>query len=318
MKKDVVIISVLFLLFASFVSATEVGYVVNGDNSANPIITEILKNKGINFEIIHDYEIKKNNLNEYYAVFTENYRVKNLVIPKDIPVISMNKNYARYFGFVNYERIRIGRKNSEVLNKFNQVLSPYIFSNNVLRYYYIDQRDEGEYNIPIISIKVSDNQKGSLVSYYNQNGLRKCFFGIPEIEFWSEESKDLFGDCVDFVLGGNYEPPEEPPQQEDPECYVDEDCPEGYDCNEGVCVEIIVEPECYENADCSEGFECNEGVCKEIPEEPPIEEEGWYCAVEGTTRNDCVGFSSGLGTRCYLDEAHETWDYCSSGWVELI
>ena len=45
------------------------------------------------------------------------------------------------------------------------------------------------------------------------------------------------------------------------ECTVDADCPEGYDCVNGVCVPV---GQCRVDADCPEGYVCVNGVC--VPE----------------------------------------------------
>jgi len=41
----------------------------------------------------------------------------------------------------------------------------------------------------------------------------------------------------------------------------------------------------------------------------------YTCEANNQTRTDCLSFSSGLKTRCYLNEEKTSWAYCSSGWV---
>ena len=44
----------------------------------------------------------------------------------------------------------------------------------------------------------------------------------------------------------------------------------------------------------------------------------FYCAAEPGSLSECEhGFSSGKGTRCYLEENHSSWDYCGSGWLNV-
>ena len=38
-------------------------------------------------------------------------------------------------------------------------------------------------------------------------------------------------------------------------------------------------PECQVNSDCSEGYECVEGVCEQIPDDPPAIELGPFVAA---------------------------------------
>jgi len=43
----------------------------------------------------------------------------------------------------------------------------------------------------------------------------------------------------------------------------------------------------------------------------------FYCEAESSIM-ECPGeLSGGLGTRCYLNEEKTSWDYCSSGWIEI-
>lgn len=43
----------------------------------------------------------------------------------------------------------------------------------------------------------------------------------------------------------------------------------------------------------------------------------YYCEAESSIM-ECPGeLSGGLGTRCYLNEEKNSWDYCKSGWIEI-
>lgn len=42
----------------------------------------------------------------------------------------------------------------------------------------------------------------------------------------------------------------------------------------------------------------------------------YYCENENSLRDCSYGISGGKGTRCYLNEEHDSWDYCSSGWIK--
>jgi len=42
-----------------------------------------------------------------------------------------------------------------------------------------------------------------------------------------------------------------------------------------------------------------------------------YCEAEETKRF-CFELSDGAGTRCYLNQEKTSWDYCKTGWKELV
>ena len=44
----------------------------------------------------------------------------------------------------------------------------------------------------------------------------------------------------------------------------------------------------------------------------------YYCEVESSIMECDGGLSSGQGTRCYLNAEKSNWDYCRSGWVEIV
>ncbi len=43
----------------------------------------------------------------------------------------------------------------------------------------------------------------------------------------------------------------------------------------------------------------------------------YYCEAESSILECPGGLSGGSGTRCYLTEEKNSWDYCSSSWVEI-
>lgn len=43
----------------------------------------------------------------------------------------------------------------------------------------------------------------------------------------------------------------------------------------------------------------------------------YYCEAESSILECPGGLSGGSGTRCYFTEEKNSWDYCSSGWMEI-
>ena len=48
-----------------------------------------------------------------------------------------------------------------------------------------------------------------------------------------------------------------------------------------------------------------------------FETQKYYCESEGTVLECVGGLSSGSATRCYLNTEKNSWDYCSSGWIQI-
>jgi len=49
-----------------------------------------------------------------------------------------------------------------------------------------------------------------------------------------------------------------------------------------------------------------------------FDNNNFYCESESSIIECPGGLSGGLGTRCYLNTEKNSWDYCSSGWAEII
>ena len=48
-----------------------------------------------------------------------------------------------------------------------------------------------------------------------------------------------------------------------------------------------------------------------------FEEIKYYCESESSIKECPGGLSGGSMTRCYLNTEKNSWDYCSSGWIEV-
>jgi hypothetical protein len=47
------------------------------------------------------------------------------------------------------------------------------------------------------------------------------------------------------------------------------------------------------------------------------EEKQYYCKASSTIMSCAGGLSSGLGSRCYINEEKTSWKTCSAGWLEI-
>lgn len=48
-----------------------------------------------------------------------------------------------------------------------------------------------------------------------------------------------------------------------------------------------------------------------------FEEPKYYCEAESSIMQCDGGLSGGLGSRCYLTKEQDSWDYCSTGWLQI-
>src|SRR3989344_2502263 len=431
-----------------------IAYVVKNSHYVDENFVGILENDDANqVNIIEDKEIPMTDFSEYDLIFIGKGKIRNInSINMNKPIISINSFHGRDLGFTDRDgvsryvsnsvlKILKGEEEFKIYNKPSRMLGVvgvsayYLANNNVM---------DGVIGVAKISDEMIN--PGSVIAYKDNSNSNRCFFGIVETKYWTEDAGVLFEECFNHVMGNVPE--------EEPECVINDDCSTGFECVESMCVEIengtgmnqtqihdvkidesltnavngiriknesgefllneiselkcgkytisyrtlnvgnftenvnffgnlgnfnwsslkenlssggstttgsktitidnstfelgnynltiratIVgaedavpqdnikmrevnvicnqignnteEPECVINDDCSTGFECVESMCVEVNNNPS---SGWLCEDDGLIRDDCLSFSSGKMTRCYLNTEKTSWDFCSSGW----
>jgi hypothetical protein len=288
MKK---VISGIFLLvlLLNFIVATDVAYISRNERRIDSSIIDTFNEMSLDVEIINNKDVGDTDFSDYKLIFIGDERLRRV---RDIPVnenpsVIINRYYGRQFGLLDKGGIPKMAANSPLKVLAEELLIQVYDRSRFLRrrinlpYYFLPEKYQND-NMESVAMTAQGRKKGSVIAYSNQ-GTNKCFFGIPEAKFWTEETKVLFKNCVNFVLNSVEEDTEEETSEEPVEDEIpsdDAEIPEEEDNNDG-----------------------------------DSETQSWYCEADDSTRSDCVGLSGGLGTRCYLDEEHTNWDYCSGGWV---
>ncbi|MFH1400250.1 MAG: hypothetical protein ABIH41_01910, partial [Nanoarchaeota archaeon] len=104
------------------------------------------------------------------------------------------------------------------------------------------------------TVKIVDAPKAVATA---KDALATCTDGLLNQD---EDAVDCGGTCGGFWYDGKCN---SQPQQDDTvpdvECHLNSDCDDGFQCDDGQCVEIP--PECVEDADCASSELCSDGEC---------------------------------------------------------
>src|SRR3989344_2630535 len=153
-------------------SIMKVAYVVKNKGFADKGFVNELNEMGFDKEVILDKNIPSKDFSNYDIILIGKGKLKNArYIPNNKPIIFTSCYNGNYFGFTD----RAG-----------------------ISYCYLSKNNKKDNVIGIASVYTGRKSKGDVVAYYDGN-IRKCFFGIIESKYWSEDSKRLFRDCVNFV-----------------------------------------------------------------------------------------------------------------------
>lgn len=209
MKKILVIFSLAVLLIG--VVSADIAYVYKNEKSLNEEAINLIESKNIELDLISEKNLKNVNLQNYDAVLISE-KIQTKYISAHTNVILLEPKLAEYFSFLSKGRtskvssnMPLQVSNSKIIQVYSN--SGYRIGGPSLSYYYLPNK----YKNDVSSLARVQNEQylGDAVAY-NQNS---CFFGLTESKYWTPSTKELFSNCVSYVVSGtnNEEPPEEPP-----------------------------------------------------------------------------------------------------------
>jgi len=309
-KRLVVVLGILFIIFlCNFISAADVAYVLKKTSRADSGFIDVFSDMGLSVELIEDKNVGDVDFSDYKFIFVGDERLRNLkyISVDDIPGVIVNSKYAKQFGFLDKGRVSKLASNAKLKIKKNgdivEVYERARFRRGGVGvpYYYLRNKYKNKDVESVATTYTKRNKElGDVISYLEFGGIKKCFFGISETKYWTDEARELFEECVSYVVEGEPAPEPEPepspePEPGEPVCFENIDCGEDeyisdrycgidenvyqdykrFEClNPGIAESYcsnLTEPELIE--ECS--FGCLDGEClAEEPEPEPIPDPG--------------------------------------------
>lgn len=219
MDKKFILILAGFLLIESVAAASfeqnvtvnvlpeKIAYIVRDTGKPDKAFLNAFNDLGLEIVLIDDDKIRQTNFSEYRAIFVGDEYLKNIKsLPKDsLPVIIANKYYGKDFGFLARGVISQMSSNSILrVDEESEIVK--VYNRNVFKlggpnlfYYYIPTKSQ-KAGLQILATTENGHPKlGSVVAYSNSTS-NKCFFGIIKSQYWTEDARELFEDCVSYAL----------------------------------------------------------------------------------------------------------------------
>jgi len=189
-----------------------VGYITK--KKVNPQVMSVFNEMNMGVELIKDEDIPSKNLNSYNILFIDDVVLKNAdkIYAQNHKVIIMNKRYGKEFGLTDRDGISQLSSNSELRLMKNSVIQAYQKSSVKIGklgipYYYLDNQNKLNKNMTSIASVYNGNQNtGDVVVLFNEEN-KKCFFGIAQTQYWTNDARELFKECVMFVNQANIQTP---------------------------------------------------------------------------------------------------------------
>ena len=225
--KKGVILFFLISLFVSVVSAADVAYITKNVRMADKTVLKMFNESGLSVDVILNTKIASANLSKYRFVYLGDERFPNR---NSIPVNKYNTLISNYYygadwGLTDKDGIsklastsplKVEISNGNILQVYDRArVTP--TSGASIDYYYLGNgnRLEEEQGITRIATTYSadsysseSSDLGDVIEYIPngtklKNGLRSngkiCFFGVAKTAYWTEDTKKLFKDCVNYL-----------------------------------------------------------------------------------------------------------------------
>src|SRR3989338_7295808 len=224
-KRAFILISFsFFLLFllSSFASAADVAYIYSKTFKIDNNIISAFNDLNLSVDLINVNSISSN-ITSYKILFIGDEKFKNITkIPfGNIPTIFANYYHGEIFGLTDNEGISQLVSNSPLsVKKNNSVIQVYTRASEIRRraaipYYYIDYNNIASAMQPIARTYViragytnGNTDLGAVIAYAEKGAVLEtgkalngnlCFFGIVRSDYWTNNARELFKECIGFV-----------------------------------------------------------------------------------------------------------------------
>ncbi|MEA3329748.1 MAG: hypothetical protein U9Q06_03310 [Nanoarchaeota archaeon] len=221
MKRGFGLLSIILMcsVLLPLISASDIAYVYDSAWKIDDRIVNSFSDLGLSSEFIQCKNVGLIDFSDYDLIFVGN---EWLSCAGEIPVseyasVIMNGRNTKDFGLAGRRGISRGssraplKSNEELFKAYTQLKYNGKYS---LSIYYLSQYSDYGFNKIAESFMGDKLDLGAVVAHINSGTdlVNKktaqeniCFFGITETKYWTDETKELFKDCVEFVIGEEIE-----------------------------------------------------------------------------------------------------------------
>ena len=214
-KGRYIFIFILIILLTQFIHAAGVGYIYSNKNRVDKNIAALFEEMNLTVDLISEKNIHQD-LSSYSFIFVGDERYKkpqNIPITK-VPSVITNYYFGEEFGITDSDGIsKLASSAPLQVRKGNQVIQVYTqarYNGVSVPYYYLATGNKVDEMVTVAGTYTGNNYSlGDVISYSKAGTILKnhehadkniCFFGIVDSDIWTAQAKELFKDCVRFVV----------------------------------------------------------------------------------------------------------------------
>lgn len=203
-------------VFSSSILASDVAYIYKNRGQIDRNIIDVFEELGLEVDLISERRLP-NDLSDYKFVFVGDERFRNIdrIRIWETPTIISNYFFGEEWGLTDDDGVsRLAASSPLSVKKDDEVIRVYTrasFDSSTvgIPYYYLADNNRDVDLAKIASPYTNNGEELGAVISYGSPGINLmngeitrdniCFFGVIESNYWTEEARELFKGCVEFV-----------------------------------------------------------------------------------------------------------------------
>ena len=217
-KRFVFVFLMLVLFSITFASAADVAYIYRRSNQIDDNFLDVFSDLGLDVDLIDETNLPSS-FDNYKMIFVgdERFRKEGQIPVSEIPTVIANYYHGDEWGITDRDGVSKLAANSPLsVKKDGKIIQVYTdalykLGGIAIPYYYLDDHNKAP-GMETISRTYTGGVEynfGDVVSYADRgvdlkNGKttqgKVCFYGIIETDYWTPAAREMFKDCVEYVV----------------------------------------------------------------------------------------------------------------------
>lgn len=211
MIKKLVVFACFVLLFVNLIVAANVAYISKSSAKVDDNILGVFDELGFSVDIIDNSDLPLD-LSEYNLIFIGDEAFTEDIPISEYPSVIINSRLGAKFGLTDTDGIsKMTSSQPLKINKDGNDVEVYTSAEDnrgiAIPYYFLSDLNKAESLESYARTFSTSSDKGDVISYASKGDVLKngdvvqnniCFFGIVKTNYWTQDAKQLFEDCVKY------------------------------------------------------------------------------------------------------------------------